>query len=405
MKLVERHIIKKGNEQYKIIDHACFLSKNLYNAGLYHIKQEFLKSGKWIRYNDMDKHFKLSNQTDYRTLTNNTSQQILMLLDQNLKSYFQAIKSWKRDKKKFTGCPVFPKYKDKIKGRNLLVYTYVQIGYKDGYITFPKKEGLQQLKTNIPFNQIKQIRIVPQSSCYVIEVVYNIPDIIKENYNENYLAIDLGINNLATCVTTNNQSFLINGKPIKAINQYYNKKLASLKSNLKKNHNKNSSNATKQLTFKRNNKIQDYMHKSSKTIINYCLKNNIDNIIIGKNDGWKQDINIGDKNNQNFVSIPFDKFINQLEYKGIKYGLKVKTINEAYTSKCSALDLESIQKHDSYKGKRIKRGLFRTANKRILNADVNGALNIMRKGIQNDEFIHLSGRGFVYNPVKINLNK
>jgi putative transposase len=404
MQLTERHIIKKSHPQFKACDNACFLSKNLYNAALYRIKQEFLLTGKWLRYNDLEREFKLSNQPDYRFLTNNTSQQILMLLDKNLKSYFQAIKVWKRDNKKFTGCPVFPRYKDKEKGRNIVVYTYVQLNLKnDGIIKFPKREGLLPLKTFCKKEYIQQVRIIPQSSCYMIEVVYNFEEKIKEP-NSEYLSIDLGINNLTTCTSTiQNQGFIINGKPLKSINQFYNKKLAKLKSSLEKNHKRKSSNKTKKLTLKRNNKINHYLHHTSKEIVSYCVKNNIDNIVVGKNDLWKSEVNLGKRNNQNFVQIPFDRLEQQISYKAKKEGITFTTINEAYTSKCSALDLETVQKHEHYLGKRIKRGLFKTSDGTLINSDINGSLNILRKVTGRDDFVIRSGIGLVMNPLKINL--
>lgn len=404
LKLIERHIITRKHKNYKFLDSMCFKSKNLYNSALYIIKQEFINNGRWIRYNELNKILKETNQFDYRAITNNSAQQILMLLDSNLKSYFQSIKSWKRDNKKFLGCPQFPKYKNKETGRNIFVYTYVQLGYKYNHITFPKLECLLPLKTKIPKEQIKQVRIIPQTSCYIIEVVYEIQEIIKENKNNNWLAIDLGLNNLATCISNNiKNGFIINGKPLKSINQYYNKKKAKLQSQLKKNHNKFISKRIGKLTLKRNNKINDYLHKTSKKIIDKCLENNINNIVIGKNDGWKQEVSIGKRNNQNFVQIPFENFIQKIAYKAKLKGLEVNIINESYTSKCSSLDLESIEKHEQYLGKRIRRGLFKTYEGKLINADVNGALNILRKQVADDVLMEPICRGLAHNPIKINL--
>lgn len=398
MQLVERHIINKNNKEFKQIDRLSYLSKNLYNCALYTIKKEFISSGKWIRYNQLDKIIKENYIKDYRALPAACSQQILINLDNNIKSYFQAIKKWKRNKLSFTNCPKFPKYKDKIKGRNLLIFTYNNAKHRGDYIWFSKQLNLKSLKTKT--NTLQQLRIVPQTSCYVIEVIYNKQEIIKEK-NNNILAIDLGVNNLAACSSTNNISFIINGKPLKSINQYYNKKLANLKSDLKKNHNKSSSDRIQKLTLKRNNKINDYIHKTSKKIIQLCQENNIDNIVIGKNDGWKQKINIGNKNNQNFVQIPFENLIQKIAYKAKLQGLEVTTIEESYTSKCSALDLEPIERREIYVGNRIKRGLFITNLGKLINADINGALNILRKKVANDVFIEPICRGFEYNPLKI----
>jgi len=401
MQLVERHIIKKYNSEWKKIDDLCFLSKNLYNYSLYQIRQHFEKTGNFLYYNPLEKELRTNNQFDFRNLPSQTSQQILRVIDQNFRSYFQLLRKWKKNRKSLRGCPKPPKYKDKIKGRNLVIFTNQQASLKkDGYIDFPKKVNLKRLKTKV--TNLQQVRIIPQTGCYIIEVIYEKEIKTHENLNiDNYLSIDLGVNNLAS-ITTNQSGLnpiLINGKIIKSINQYYNKTLAKLKSNLKKNHNKNSSNRTQRLNLKRNNKIIDYLHKSSKFIIDYCIEKNIQNIVIGKNKEWKQNCNIGKVNNQKFVSIPFQKLINQIQYKAELNSMNVILHEESYTSKCSALDLEPIKFHEKYIGKRVKRGLFKYSNG-LVNADVNGSLNILRKVIK-DDFINLLDRGFVHNPIKI----
>ena len=402
MKLVERHILTKSNPQWKTIDHLCFLSKNLFNYSLYRIKQVFEETGKYYDYNKLDHELKTQNHSAYRNLPNHTSQQILLVQHRNCKSFFALLKKWKKDKKSLTGCPELPYYKHKTKGRNLIVFTTNQAVIKDGYIHFPKKVNLQPIKTKV--DNLQQVRIIPQSTCYVVEVVYNKEITKHENLNENnYLSIDLGVNNLAG-VTTNQpglKPFLINGKIIKSINQYYNKKKAELQSSLEKNHKLYKSKRLDRLTHKRNNKINDYLHKTSHFIIEYCIEINIKNIVIGKNKNWKVECNMGKVNNQNFVSIPFEKLINQIAYKAELNSINVIIHEESYTSKCSSLDKEPVCKHDKYIGKRIKRGLFKYSNG-LINADINSSLNILRKVI-GDGFLNplksLSNRGFVLNPV------
>lgn len=404
MILTEQHIINKGNKKYKNLDNLCFLSKNLYNYSLFIIKSKFEETGKWIRYNELEKELRQSKQIDYISLPNNSSQQILMILDNNLKSFFNSLKEFKKTKTKFNSCPKFPKFKDKLNGRNIVLFTSNQFRIKDNYIYFPKKSNIKPFKIKTK-DKIKQVRIIPKINQYVIEIIYEIFNKTKI-LNNNYLSIDLGINNLATC--TNNiktNSFIINGKPLKSINQYYNKKKGYYQSQLKKNHNKNTSNRINKLTIKRNNKIKNYLHKCSKFIVSYCKENYIDNVVLGKNIGWKDKINLGKKTNQSFVSIPFNNFESYLRYKLQKEGLNLIIKNEAYTSKCSALDKEKIQKHKVYLGNRIHRGLFKTQTK-IINADVNGSLNILRKEI-GDNFINeiVANIGLVDRPVKINLYK
>lgn len=415
MKLTEQHIFYKNSKKFKSLDNLCFLSKNLYNACLYRIKNEFNETGKWIRFNDLDKEFRLSNNVDYVSLPNNSSQQIMMIIDNNLKSYFKGLKAFKKSKTSFTGCPEFPHFKHKTKGRNIVIFTSNQFKLRGDEIYFPKKSGISPIKTKLNSNtKIHQVRIVPKNDSYVIEVVYNYQEKII-NKNNDWISIDLGVNNLAACVTTTeNNPFIVNGKPLKSINQYYNKKKALYQSKLGFYINKKGekrqyigSKRISRLTNKRNNKITDYMHKSSKHIINYCKENNIDNIVVGRNTGWKQEINLGKRTNQNFVQIPFNKFESYLCYKGLKEGINVVLREESYTSKASALDLDQIptygDKHiNNFSGKRIKRGLYKSLKGIYLNSDINGSINILRKEI-GDEWIKplLLNRGLVVSPIMV----
>lgn len=324
-----------------------------------------------------------------------TSQQIIKLLYKNWDSFYKAIKDYWLNLGKYKGKPKLPRYKHKVKGRNILIFTNQQCKLKDGYIKFPKVTGIQLLKTKV--TNIQQIRIIPQATCYVIEIVYKKEVNNVELESNTYLGIDIGVNNLATCVNNIGlRPFIVNGRPLKSINQYFNKLKAKFMSYIG---NRGTSNKIKKLNFKRNCKINDYLHKTSRFIINYCVEHKISTIVIGKNKKWKQDINIGKKNNQNFVLIPFSKLIKMLEYKGEEVGIEVKNREENYTSKCSFLDLEEIMKHTKYLGKRIKRGLFKSSLGKLINSDVNGAYNILRKEVPN---LFKDGiEGLVLNPIKI----
>lgn len=403
MYFVEQHIISRNHKSWKSIDYNCFLSKNLYNHTLYKIKEHYEQTGKFLRAYDIIKQFTNENQVDYRALPAAVAQQIIMVIDQNHRSFFKSIKRFGKNKDGYKTPPRPPKFKHKIKGRNILILTNQssKINKKDGLIHFPKQMNLPHLKTKV--SSFKQIRIIPKTSCYVVEVICEkeIND-LRLNKN-NVIAIDLGVNNL--CALTTNQpdikSFLINGRPIKSMNQYYNKKKAKLLSQLnKQNSRRRTSRKIQALTLKHNNKIKNYFHHTSKYIIEFCKQNNIGTLIIGKNDGWKDNVNIGKRNNQNFVMIPYNMLIQQLKYKGELVGIDVVEVNESYTSKCSALDLEPVCKHDEYTGKRVKRGLFRMGTGISLNADINGSLNIMRKVI-GDGFMATSNRGYVVYPLLI----
>jgi len=389
MRLVEQHQIKRGHKYYKECDKLCFLSKNLYNRANYSIRQEFCNNQVYLNYNSIQK--ELQSQFDYKELPAKVSQQTLKLLDKNWKSFFAIIKDWSKNPNKYLGRPGLPKDKTKGKGRSPVIYTIQAISK-----TALKKGKVKLSKTNIKIElqhkdkKVKQARIVPMTYGYNIEIIYEI-EIENEDVNyERVIGIDPGLNNLVAIASINKgvKPMLINGKPLKSINSYYNKKKAKLQAQLMKGETNEditskTSKAIKKLTQKRNNKVKDYLHKSSRKIINYCLTNKVRRIIIGKNKNWKQKINIGKKNNQNFVNIPIAKLINMITYKAHLVGITVDLVNEAYTSKCSFLDNEKLVKHDVYKGRRVKRGMFKTSYGIKINADVNGTLNIIKKAISN----------------------
>lgn len=375
MQLVEQHIIKKNDNRYKILDEVCFKSKNLYNAALYEIRQHFFNTKQFLNWFSIDKIFKEKKQDDYYSLPCKVSQQTLKLLNQNFKSFFSLLK-----KKNYTKKKSIPKYLDKSKGRFAAVYTNQAISKKELRNGMIQLSGTDfKIKTKVDGNSINQVRIVPKNSYYKVEVIYEVEEIEELEDNEKYAAIDLGVNNLATVSFNESKPFIINGKPLKSINQFYNKRKSELQSKLSGD--RKSSNKINSITRKRNNKIKNYLHKASRCIVNHLVSNNVNTLIIGKNDNWKQETNIGKKNNQNFVSIPHSQFVEMISYKCKLVGIAVMMTEESYTSKCSFIDNEEMKHHEEYKGKRIKRGLFRTNEGRLINADLNGSLNIMRKVI------------------------
>lgn len=375
MQLVEQHIIKKDDERYKILDEVCFKSKNLYNAALYEIRQHFFNTKQFLNWFSVDKMFKKKKQEDYYALPCKVSQQTLKLLNQNFKSFFSLLKKKDYNKKKS-----IPKYLDKVKGRFVAIYTNQAFSKKEIKRGIIHLSGTDfKIKTKIDRSSINQVRIVPKNSYYKVEVIYEIDEIKELEDNDRYAAIDLGVNNLATVSFNDSKPFIINGKPLKSINQFYNKRKAELQSKLKGN--RKTSNRIESITRKRNNKVKNYLHKASRYIVNHLVSTNVNTLIIGKNDNWKQEANISKKNNQNFVLIPHSQFINMLSYKCKLVGIAVIMTEESYTSKCSFIDNEEMKHNEVYKGKRVKRGLFRTNKGKFINADLNGSLNIMRKVI------------------------
>jgi putative transposase len=393
MILTEKHIINQSHIYYDECDRVCLLSKNLYNHSNYIVRQKFIETSKlkeqgelehatYLNYHEIRK--MVINQFDYISLPRKVSNQSLMLLDKNWKSFFKSIKDWKKNPNKYTGRPKLPKYKNTKNGRFVTTYELGSISVKELKNGFVKLSGSDiKIKTNK--KNIKQCRIIPRNNQYVIEVLYEVNESILKPNNDKYCAIDLGLNNLATVVSNckDVKPYVINGKPLKSINQYYNKEKSKIQSNLEIRHNKKCSKKLNKLTNKRNNKINDYLHNTSRYIINQLVSNNINTLIIGNNKKWKQEINIGDKNNQNFVNIPHSRFIEIINYKCKLLGINVIITEESYTSKCSFLDMEDVKKHEVYKGKRIKRGLFKSSKSELINADVNGGYNILRKVVPN----------------------
>ena len=393
MYLTERHVIKVGTAEFKEYDVICFLSKNMYNSALYALRKHFFETKMLKHKFRLSKEFQEQNQPDYRAIFVRSAQQIIGIAHQSMKSFFALIKAKKSgsyDK------PVkLPKYLPK-NGRQVMIYdnkAFYEKDFKEGYIRVAQTQS--RIPTKIKnIKSIQQIRLVPKGNHVVVEVLYKVTDTPLKEDNRRYAAIDLGVNNLATVVSNVDSPKIINGRPLKSINQYYNKQKAKLQAKMNKEYGTTKRKQTRReqsLTFKRNNKVNDYLHKTSRKIVNYLVSNNINTLFIGKNKEWKQNINVGKRNNQNFVNIPFYKLVQMLLYKCALEGITVKEIEESYTSKCSFLDDEEISKHEEYKGKRIKRGLFKTAGGNIINADVNGGLNILRKAVGK----------FDYDPIEV----
>ena len=298
MILCEKHIIKKNNKYFKEIDEICFNSKNLYNTGLYRVRQYYFENKKYLNNFELINTLTKEKQDDYIKLPAKVSQQTLMMVDRNFKSFFNTLKAKKNNQYKK---PIsIPKYLKK-DGRYLTVYTKQAISkkyIKNGLIN-PSKSNIF-IKTKIEYKNLKQVRFVPKNGYYVVEILYEVKTKSKLKDNKKYLSIDLGLNNLATCSSNKKdvKNFIINGKPLKSINQFYNKVKAKYNSKYEKNKQSKNSSRLKSLSLKRTNKINDYFHKSSRYIINHLVSNNINTIIIGHNKGWKQEINIGRKNNQ-----------------------------------------------------------------------------------------------------------
>lgn len=380
---VEQIIIKKNHPKFKIIDQQCFYSKNLYNEANYVLRQKFINDGEYILYKDMN--FEFKTHENYKLTFSQPANCTLRLLDKNWKSYFRAIKNWKGHPDKYLGMPKLPKYLKK-DGRfpwmipnNQLVYDY-----EKGTV-YIRNRLLNDYEWKCRcLGRLIQVRFIPRGSCYIMEIVYEteIPDTKTES--NRIASIDLGVDNLVTM--TNNiglNPIIINGKGIKSINQYYNKRLAKEKSLLKIRHGKDWSKKLDAITFKRYQRIKNYMHNTSSYIIKWCVENEIDTLVVGKNKEWKQNASMSKGNNQKFVDIPYQMLLQQLKYKCENVGIKYIETEESYSSGTSFLDGEESIKQNYDKSRRIERGLFKSNSGLLINSDVNGSLQIMMKVFPN----------------------
>lgn len=407
--------------QFNIIDTMSFRAKALYNSALYEVNQHFLKENQYLSPNKTDKLMKNHpTNTIYRALPGQISQQIIMKLHNNFASFFKLLN--KKQGGNYDKSIRVPKYKKK-DDRKELIFVKTSTGgsfsTRNNHINIAISSDLKEkfkLKTlelapipdYINPSKIKYIEIIPKSDFYELHIKYEYQETEINENQHNWLSIDLGMNNLATITSNIIKPYILNGKYIKSINQKYNKKIAKLQSCTKKSQNKSTSHQIQQLFTKRGSKLNNEIHKITDFIVQSAIFHQIDFIVLGYNQEWKQNVNLGAKTNQNFVQIPFKKIIQHLEYKLQKIGIKLHLQEESYTSKCSYFDQEIPEKKQTYSGTRIKRGLFLTGFGVKINSDVNGSLNIFMKFIRKQKVVEDALKvpldiGFVMNPTKISL--
>jgi putative transposase len=397
MHRTERHVIKQTDSRFAVIDQAAFAAKNLYNAANYLMRQAYIFQGEQLLAYETLYH-QAKYLPTYQELPRKVAQQVLKLLQKNWKAFYAARKAWVAHPEKFLGKPRIPKYLDKQRGRFLLVYTIQALSrpaLRQGWV---HPSGLA-MRVKTRQTTVDQVRIVPKKTHYVVEVVYEKQPEPADVDPALYAGIDLGINNLAT-IAANKAGFvpvIVYGRPLKAINQCYNKQRAAIQARCPAG--VYTTHRLDRLTDKRNRRIDHELHVASKRIIELLVQEGIGTLVIGKNDGWKQQVKLGKRTNQTFVFIPHARFIQMLTYKAELCGIRVIVTEESYTSKCSFLDKEPLCHHAHYAGKRVHRGLFRAADGQIINADVNGAYNIIRKGAP-DAFAQGSS-GYVVHPLRL----
>ena len=411
---VKQQVKRLSKEDYRTIRELCHIAKNLANEAIYNVRQYYFSEGEFLKY---EKNYTLlKNSPNYKALNSNMAQQILKEVDGSFKSFFSLLKLAKQGKYAFKDCRL-PHYLPK-DGYTTLVIGFVRLKGNKLILPFSNsfKKTHKAVEITIPpillDKKVKEIRIIPKAKARFFEIQYIYEaECVQRNLNtNNALALDLGIDNLVTAVSSNGKSFIIDGKKLKSINQWFNKENARLQSIKDKQHyGKKSTNRQKAIARNRNNKVNDYMNKAARKVINYCIANDMGTHVVGYNETFQCGSHIGKLNNQNFVNIPYGQLRSKLEYLCKMNGIIFVKQEESYTSKSSFWDRDDIPVYNAdnpreyqFSGKRIHRGQYKTASGKIINADVNGALNIMRKS--NVVVVNiLYGRGEVDTPVRIRI--
>ena len=411
---VKQQVKHLSKEDYITIRELCHTAKNLANEAIYNVRQHYFTEGEFLKY---EKNYTLlKNSPNYKALNSNMAQQILKEVDGSFKSFFGLLKLVKQGKYAFTDCKL-PHYLPK-DGYTTLIIGFVRLKGNQLILPFSNsfKKTHKSVEITIPpillDKTIKEIRIIPKANARFFEIQYIYEaECIQRNLNtNNALALDLGINNLVTAVSNSGQSFIIDGKRLKSINQWFNKENARLQSIKDKQHfSRKPTNRQKAVARNRNNKVNDYMNKTARRVIDYCIINNIGTLVVGYNETFQHNSHIGKQNNQNFVNIPYGQLRNKLEYLCKLNDIVFVKQEESYTSKSSFWDRDDLPVYNAdnpkeypFSGRRLHRGLYKTASGKTINADVNGALNIMRKSSVVDMNI-LYSRGEVDTPIRIRI--
>lgn len=411
---VKQQVKHLSKEDYKSIKELCHIAKNLTNQAVYNVRQYYFNEGEYLNY---EKNYALLKSSEnYKLLNSNMAQQILKEVDGSFKSFFGLLKLAKKGKYTLKDYKL-PHYLPK-DGYATLVIGFVRLNGNKLILPFSNtyKKTHKSVEITMPpilhDKKVKEIRIIPKANArfFEIQYIYEAENIQRNLNQNNALALDLGINNLVTAVSSEGKSFIIDGRRLKSINQWFNKENARLQSIKDKQHfGKRTTNKQKAIARDRNNKVNDYMNKAARKIIDYCITNDIGTLVVGYNETFQRNSHIGKQNNQNFVNIPYGQLRNKFEYLCELNGIVFVKQEESYTSKLSFWDKDEIPVYNAdnpkeykFSGNRVYRGLYKTASGKTLNADVNGALNIMRKSSVVDMNI-LYGRGEVDTPIRIRI--
>lgn len=394
MQLTERHLIKPGHELYGVLDDLTFKAKNLYNHGLYLYRQSYFEHKKnprkpTLTWRGIDKSLRRQGHDDILALPSKVANAVLKNLGESIKSYWKLVRL--KRKGGLGQKPKLPRYLHKTNGRYPLSFNYQTFGNKRGtnneLILCPKGLCLP-IPTKV--EHPKQVRIVPNRHNFIIEVIYNVEEQELKSTSK-YAGIDLGVDNFATVTfSTQNKPLIIKGLELKSINQGYNRLISKAQSLLPDP--QKTSRSIHRLWSRRSWILRTKIHQMTAFLATLFDEMQIDKVFIGKNINWKQNLPFGKAVKQRFAYLPYETFIEQLRYKCQLHGITVVAQEESYTSKASFLDNDDIPvygetENPKFSGRRIMRGLYHTSTGRLINADVNGSYNILRKGLMNN---HLS---------------
>ena len=405
MTITQQNRLKLNKQEENALKAACRVSKNLFNVCLYQQRQYFFQERKYLRYEGA--YHLCKDNENYKMLATDVGQQTMKVVDRAFRSFFNLLKL--RTSGQYEAKVRLPNYLPKDGFFPLIIpirkRDWEKFPQKNWRFSIPMARGFRRhfgavtltIPEHIRDKQIKEIRIVPKHQARYFEVAYvyeqfqESPSYISPNGGEREggeeaIAIDLGVNNLATCVTTQGESFILDGKELKSKNQWFNKRNSRLQSIKDQQGIKGLTKQQASLYYKRSNQVKDYMNQAVRYLINYCLEKGIGKVVVGYNPTIKQNVNLGTRNNQNFVQIPHYLFRLKLKSQCERNGLTYVEQEESYTSKASALDGDPLPVYNAdnpqtpkFSGNRVKRGLYRTASGKLVNADANGALNILRK--------------------------
>lgn len=406
-------LIHADRDIQAIFEYLCSESNKVYNCSLYYARQIYFKTGRLVNRAAICNEMAQSKNRHFGAIYVSAAQQPCNAVAEALKSFRELMKLWRRGE--LAEKPKLPKYR---KG-GLFTVSYPKRWLKltEQGIRIPLGNQVKAwfgidaiflpMPSNLDWQQIKEVRILPRNGCFYAEFVYPVVSMQVQLDPSKALGIDHGLNNWLTCISNCGTSFIIDGLHLKSLNQWYNKRIATLKENQPQGF---WSKQLASITEKRNRQMRDAVNKAARLVINHCLENGIGRIVFGWNQGQKDGANMGRKNNQKFVQIPTARLKTRIAQLCEQYGIEFVETEEAYTSQASFIDGDSLPKHGEKpvgwksSGKRVKRGLFRTAANWYINADCNGAANVLRK-VATMLGIDLSGvgRGELTAPSRVHL--